>query len=142
MSLWPFAGYWWRKLQSTLVFLPGESHVQRSLASCSPWGRKELDTTEVTQHTRTLGTGTVQISYTVSFPSHWLMELLSSSPMFSAILLEFLFLFVFLNSIHLLDKYYIDTNSLADGKVDFQIICIFNNTETETHKYVCQYMWG
>ena len=28
------------------VFLPGESHGQRSLAGCSPWGRKELDMTE------------------------------------------------------------------------------------------------
>ena len=30
----------------TPVFLPGESHGQRSLAGCSPWGRKESDTTE------------------------------------------------------------------------------------------------
>ena len=30
----------------TSVFLPGKFHGQRSLASCSPWGRKELDTTE------------------------------------------------------------------------------------------------
>ena len=29
------------------VFLPGESHGQRSLVSYSPWGRKELDTTEL-----------------------------------------------------------------------------------------------
>ena len=28
------------------VFLPGESHGQRSLADCSPWGRKESDVTE------------------------------------------------------------------------------------------------
>ena len=26
------------------VFLPGESHGQRSLAGCSPWGRTESDT--------------------------------------------------------------------------------------------------
>ena len=26
--------------------LPGKSHGQRSLVGCSPWGRKELDTTE------------------------------------------------------------------------------------------------
>ena len=32
-----------------LVFLPGEFHGQRSLAGCSPWGCKELDTTEVTE---------------------------------------------------------------------------------------------
>ena len=34
--------------QHTLVFLPRESHGQRSLAGYSPWGRKELDTTEAT----------------------------------------------------------------------------------------------
>ena len=28
------------------VFLPEEFHGQRSLASYSPWGHKELDTTE------------------------------------------------------------------------------------------------
>ena len=28
------------------VLLPGKSHGQRSLVGCSPWGRKELDTTE------------------------------------------------------------------------------------------------
>ena len=27
-------------------FLPGKSHGRRSLVGCSPWGRKELDTTE------------------------------------------------------------------------------------------------
>ena len=32
----------------TPVFLPGESHGQRSLAGYSPQGRKELDTTKVT----------------------------------------------------------------------------------------------
>ena len=43
---------WGRKIpwrtpwQSTLVFLPGESHGQRSLAGYSAWGLKELGTTE------------------------------------------------------------------------------------------------
>ena len=36
---------WRRKWQPT-VLLPGESHGQRSLAGCSPWGPKESDTTE------------------------------------------------------------------------------------------------
>ena len=35
-----------------LVFLPGESHGQRSLADYSPWGHKELDMTEVTELAR------------------------------------------------------------------------------------------
>ena len=34
-----------RKRQPTPVFLPGESHGQRSLAGYSPWGRKETDMT-------------------------------------------------------------------------------------------------
>ena len=34
------------KWQSTPVLLPGKSHGQRSLVGYSPWGRKELDTTE------------------------------------------------------------------------------------------------
>ena len=37
---------WGREWQPTPVFLPGESHGQRSLAGCNPWGHKELDTTE------------------------------------------------------------------------------------------------
>ena len=43
---------WRRKWQPTLVFLPAESHGQRSLVSYSPWGRQELDKTEVTKHNR------------------------------------------------------------------------------------------
>ena len=34
----------------TPVFLPGESHGQRSLAGYSPQGCKELDMTEATEH--------------------------------------------------------------------------------------------
>ena len=37
---------WRSKWQPTSVFLPGEFHRQRSLAGCSPWGRKEPDMTE------------------------------------------------------------------------------------------------
>ena len=40
---------WRRKWQPTPVFLPGEPHGQRSLAGYSPWGCKELDTTEATE---------------------------------------------------------------------------------------------
>ena len=40
----------WRKWHPTPVFLPGNSHGQRSMAGCSPWDHpcvhKELDTTE------------------------------------------------------------------------------------------------
>ena len=37
---------WRRKWQPAAVFLPGESHGQTSLAGYSPWGQKEVDTTE------------------------------------------------------------------------------------------------
>ena len=37
---------WRRKWLPTPVFLPGESHGQRRLVGYSPWGCKELDTTE------------------------------------------------------------------------------------------------
>ena len=42
---------WRRKWQPTPVFLPGESHGQRSLVGYSSWGREELDTTEQLTHT-------------------------------------------------------------------------------------------
>ena len=42
--------------QPTPVFLPGESQGQRSLAGNSPWGHKELDTTESASHTHTYKT--------------------------------------------------------------------------------------
>ena len=35
-----------RQWHPTPVLLPGKSHGQRSLVGYSPWGRKELDTTE------------------------------------------------------------------------------------------------
>ena len=38
---------WRRTWQPTPVFLPGESHGQRSLVGYSPWGHKELDMTEL-----------------------------------------------------------------------------------------------
>ena len=49
----------WNKIESpeinprrhpTLVLLPGKSHGWRSLEGCSPWGRKESDKTEASQH--------------------------------------------------------------------------------------------
>ena len=39
---------WRRAWQPTPVFLPGESHGQKSLVGYDPWSRKESDTTEVT----------------------------------------------------------------------------------------------
>ena len=38
--------FWRRQWHPTPVLLPGKSYGWRSLVGCSPWGRKELDTTE------------------------------------------------------------------------------------------------
>ena len=45
-ALWVGKILWRKEWLPTLVFLPGEFHGQRSLASYTPWGHKELDTTE------------------------------------------------------------------------------------------------
>ena len=51
---WFCEDYSWRSAwKPTPVFLPGESHGQRSLEGYGPQGRKELDTTEATYHTYT-----------------------------------------------------------------------------------------
>ena len=39
-----------RAWQATQVFLPGEPHGQRSLVGYGPWGHKESNTTEATEH--------------------------------------------------------------------------------------------
>ena len=44
---------WRRAWQPTPAFLPGESHGQRFLAGYSPWGHKESDMTEATEHAGT-----------------------------------------------------------------------------------------
>ena len=54
-SLWFGMIPWRRAWQPTPVFLPGESHGQRSLVGCNLWGCKELDTTEATYHARKMG---------------------------------------------------------------------------------------
>ena len=38
---------WRRKWQPTPAFLPGESHGQKSLAGCSPWGGKKFSSVSV-----------------------------------------------------------------------------------------------
>ena len=45
-DLWLGKIPWRRKWHPTPVFLPGESHGQRSLAGCSPQGPEEPETTE------------------------------------------------------------------------------------------------
>ena len=45
LSLFTFM-HWRRKWQSAPALLPGKSHGRKSLIGYSPWGCKELDTTE------------------------------------------------------------------------------------------------
>ena len=40
-----------KEMATHSIFLPAESHGQRSLAGHGPRGRRESDTTEVTEHT-------------------------------------------------------------------------------------------
>ena len=56
LGLTPWSGRfpWRRVCQPTPVFLPGESHGQRSLVGYSPRGHKEWDMTKVTEHACTI----------------------------------------------------------------------------------------
>ena len=45
---------WRREWQPAPVFLPGESHGQRSLAGYSPWGHKESDKIEQLNSTHSM----------------------------------------------------------------------------------------
>ena len=50
---WVRKSSWRRKQQPTPVFLPGESHGQRSLEGYRPWGPTGSNTTKATEHTHT-----------------------------------------------------------------------------------------
>ena len=45
-NCWVWKICWRREWLPTPLFLSGEFHGQKSLAGCSPWGHKELDSTE------------------------------------------------------------------------------------------------
>ena len=59
---------WRRAWQPNLVYLPGESHGQRGLAGYTLWSHKELDITEVTEHTSTHGQ---RWSFVTAPAHHW-----------------------------------------------------------------------
>ena len=65
--------------------LPGKSHGQRSLEGFSPWGHKESDMTEVTEHTQAVYTPDNlllilhALVYPVSVRSHQVETVLNSS---------------------------------------------------------------
>ena len=50
LSPWVGKIPWRRAWQPTPVFLPGKSHERRKLVGYSPWGHKEVDTTEAAEH--------------------------------------------------------------------------------------------
>ena len=58
---------WSTKWQPAPVFLSGKFHGQRSLASYSPWGRKELDMTESTHTHAHTNTNTLSYASNVRF---------------------------------------------------------------------------
>ena len=70
---------WRREWQPIPVFLPGESHGQRSLVGYSPWGHLEWDTTE--HHTRIINqvipppTPTITKSDNVEIAVQWAVHM-------------------------------------------------------------------
>ena len=69
---------WRREWQPTPVFMPGESHGQRSLSGYSPWSWKELDMTEqlsmFTQRPYGLGKGVATHSSILASRILWTEE--------------------------------------------------------------------
>ena len=63
-----------RARQPTPVFLPGESHGERSLAGYSPWGHKELDMIEAAEHAHIRYMNIAQLVYT-SLTILWLTDI-------------------------------------------------------------------
>ena len=61
---------WSRKWQPTPVFLPGESHGQRSLVGYSPWGCKQSDTTQWLNKYKTVAKNFPKTS-SVDVFTHW-----------------------------------------------------------------------
>ena len=89
-SPWVVKMSWRRKWQPTPVFLPGESHGQRSLMGCSPWGHKELDTTE------RLSTRAQKVCR--PFSAFWPLSKQQFSEQESWLLRHFYFFFAYLSS--------------------------------------------
>ena len=65
---------WRRKWQPSPVFLPGESHGQRSPAGYSSWNHRELDMTELDWHAR------IHVWFSPLSSASWNSSLLARSP--------------------------------------------------------------
>ena len=84
---------WRREWLSIPVFLPGVFHGQRSLVGYSPWGHKELDTTEVTEHTHLYYISSWrQVAAIASSPNHKFFARLSIEVTFHSSLQVFTFM--------------------------------------------------
>ena len=59
-----------KEMATHSVFLPGKSHGQRSLTGYSPWGHRELDMTEATEHAPTTHRGYPRASQDQTRPVH------------------------------------------------------------------------
>ena len=67
---------WRRTWQPTPVFLPGESHGQRSLVGYSPWGHRELDMAEqLSRQTGVLLTRVLLLNVWATSPLFKILEL-------------------------------------------------------------------
>ena len=74
---------WRRKWQPTAVFLPGESHGQRSLAGFSLWGRKRVGLNLATKPPPSLVYGAVSVVYQILMCTQ--AYLTSSFPVLTAV---------------------------------------------------------
>ena len=74
-----------RKWQPTLVFSPGKSHGQRSLAGCGPWGHKRVrhDLATKQQQIRT-STVVIIFSWNTLSGTHGQQRPLADSPLLAA----------------------------------------------------------
>ena len=80
---------WRRKRQPTPVCLPGEAYGQRSLVVYSPWGHKEMDTTERLQFTSLHFTSTAITDFFFPF-SHGLTDFCLLREVFFSLIPTFL----------------------------------------------------
>ena len=87
---------WRREWQHTPVSLPGKSHRQRSLVGCSPWGRKESDTTE---QLTPIHLSSIYLSIPISY--------LSSISIYCLSFISILYLPIDLSSMYYLSTYHL-----------------------------------
>ena len=86
-----------KRRATTPIFLPGESHGQRSLVGYSPEGHKESDMTEVTEHSVSSHKG-MDFKVTVTEILHCLDNILYLSNMEGKLWIAIIYFFTFVLS--------------------------------------------